>query len=122
MMPSHADHASDAMTLLEVIRALEADGYTGQFGVADGGGVHCFSCRAISPAETVQVERLSRTEGASDPADMVAVAAVRCPQCGVRGTLALKYGPGASPEEADILSHLDDRDRRQPMSPVSGSD
>lgn len=111
-MPSHADHASDAMTLLEVIRTLEDDGYTGQFGVANDAGVRCFTCRTVSPARSVHVARLCRTEGASDPADMVAVAAVRCPRCSVRGTLALKYGPGAGPEDAEILAHLDDSDRR----------
>ena len=119
-MPSHADHASDAMTLLEVIRALEKDGFAGQFGVAGDGTVRCFSCRTESPAEAVPVQRLSRTEGASDPADMVVIAAVRCPHCDTRGTLALKYGPGASPEEAEILAHLDDRDRRRRMAPAAG--
>ena len=76
---------------------------------------------AESAADAVAVERLSRTEGASDPADMVVVAAVRCPRCDARGTLALKYGPGASPEEAEILAHLDDRDRRRQMAPATGA-
>jgi hypothetical protein len=61
----------------------------------------------------VHLEVLDRTEGASDPADMVAVAALVCPRCGARGTVALKYGPEASPEEDEVLRLLDDVDRRR---------
>lgn len=111
-MTSPADHAPDGATLLEVIRSLEAAGYAGQMAAVEG-GVRCFTCGAVSPAAEVHVDRICRTEGTSDPADMVAVAAVRCPRCATKGTLALKYGPGASPEEAEILAELDDSDRQR---------
>ncbi|HEX2701748.1 MAG TPA: hypothetical protein VHM89_16215 [Acidimicrobiales bacterium] len=111
-MTSAADHAPDGITLLEAIRTLEGAGYTGQLAACDG-GVQCFSCRTVSRPGDVNVERICRTEGASDPADMVAVAAVRCPSCHTRGTLALKYGPGSAPEEGEILALLDDSGRRQ---------
>lgn len=110
-MTSHADHAPDGTTLLEALRSLEEEGYTAQL-AAEPGGVRCFTCRTLSPAADVHVVRLRRTEGASDPADMVAVAAVRCPNCDTCGTVALKYGPGATPEEAEILALADDRERR----------
>lgn len=116
-MTSPADHAPDGVTILEVIRSLEAAGYTGQLAAA-AAGTRCFACGSLSPAAEVHVDRICRTEGTSDPADMVAVAAVRCPRCATRGTLALKYGPGASPEEAEILAHLDDSDRRRAQSPA----
>lgn len=48
-----------------------------------------------------------RTEGASDPADMALVVALECPTCGAKGVLALKYGPGAAAEEAELLRQLD---------------
>ena len=32
---------------------------------------------------------------------------LRCPHCGALGTAALKYGPGATPEEAEVLALLD---------------
>jgi hypothetical protein len=51
--------------------------------------------------------RLYRLEGASDPDDMVAVAALRCPSCKTRGTLVLSYGPETSAVDADVLCCLD---------------
>ena len=44
---------------------------------------------------------------------MVAVAALRCPRCGAKGTAALKYGAEATPEEAEVLRLLDDIDRHR---------
>jgi len=96
------------LTLLEAIRSLEAAGYTAQM-AADEGGVRCFPCGGVSPPAEVHVDRLCRIEGASDPDDMVVVVAVRCPRCDARGTLALKYGPGATPEEEGILTLLSSR-------------
>ena len=107
------DQAPDGMTLIEVIRILEEAGYTGQMAAGEGGVVRCLTCRQSTPAPDVHVDRICRTEGPSDPADMVAVAAVRCPRCATMGTLALKYGPGATPEEAEILAHLDDSERQR---------
>ncbi|HET7487354.1 MAG TPA: hypothetical protein VFJ85_05450 [Acidimicrobiales bacterium] len=111
------DSAPDGITLLEVIRFLEDAGYTAQLVPADEGQIRCLVCAAVSPAAGVYADRLCRTEGASDPDDMVAVAAVRCPRCGARGTLALKYGPGASPDEAEILAHLDRSGARPAAAP-----
>ena len=104
-----AGYASDGTTLVEVISRFEAEGYDGQFAAVseDDGGVRCFGCGAVSPPGTVDLGLLRRTEGASDPADMVAVAGLTCPACGAKGTVALKYGPEASPEEADVLVALE---------------
>lgn len=106
-MSSTSQYASDGTTLVEVIRRLEAEGYTAQMAAVDGGAIRCFACRRDSPAREVHLDGVRRTEGASDPADMVAVAALRCPRCGARGTAALKYGPGATREEAEVLARLD---------------
>ena len=106
-MASTAEYASDGTTLVEVIRRLEEQGYTAQMAAETGCLIRCFTCRTDSPAPRFQLDALRRTEGASDPADMAAVAAVRCPNCGAQGTLVLKYGPGATPEEAEVLSCLD---------------
>lgn len=111
-MTSTGETAPDGITLIEAIRTLEEAGYTAQLG-AEGGGVRCYTCQAVTPPGEVRVDRLCRTEGASDPADMIAVAAARCPRCGALGTLSLKYGPGATPEEAAVLTDIDDRDRRR---------
>lgn len=111
-MSSTSEYASDGTTLVEVIRQFEADGYDGQLAAAAGGRVHCFGCDMDHDADEVRLDMLRRTEGASDPDDMVAVAALTCAHCGTKGTLALKYGPAATVEEDEVLTRLDDRARR----------
>jgi hypothetical protein len=71
-----------------------------------GGRVLCLSCHTDSPAGAMAVERLCRTEGASDPDDMLAVAAVVCPACAAKGTLVLSYGPEADEDQAAVLVAL----------------
>ena len=120
-MASTPEYASDGTTLVEVVRRLEADGYTAQMAAAEGGLIRCFTCHQDSPAADVHLHALRRTEGASDPADMVAVAALVCPRCGAKGTVALKFGPEASPEEDEALHHLDKVHRdRWGERPTSG--
>lgn len=111
-MSSTPEYASDGTTLVEVIRRFEADGYSGQFAAVEGGRVRCFTCHQDSGADEVALDVLRRTEGASDPDDMVAVAAVECPHCGTKGTMALKYGPEATRDEDEVLRRLDDAARR----------
>ncbi|MDQ3641869.1 MAG: hypothetical protein M3450_10540 [Actinomycetota bacterium] len=111
-MTSTPEYASDGTTLVEVIRRLEQDGYVGQMAAVEGGMVRCFTCHQDSLASDVHIQLLRRTEGASDPDDMVVVAALICPRCGAKGTVALKYGPDASPEEVEALQLLDDIDRK----------
>ena len=108
-MSSTPEYASDGTTLVEVIRQLESDGYAGQFAAAEDGQVLCFTCHQRSAAGEVHLDMLRRTEGASDPDDMVAVAALTCPHCGAKGTVALKFGPEATPEESEVLRLFDDR-------------
>jgi len=104
--------AQDAQTITEAIRALEADGYTGQFRAVEGAAVQCLTCREPSPAASIAVEKLARLEGPTDPSDMVAVAALTCPRCSARGTLLLGYGPEATLEDAEALQALDDTRER----------
>lgn len=115
-MSSTPEYASDGTTLVEVIRRFEADGYTGQFAAVDGGRIRCFTCHQDSDADEVPLDALRRTEGASDPDDMVAVAALTCPHCDARGTVALKYGPDSSPEEAEVLGLLADDGQSRPTA------
>jgi hypothetical protein len=56
----------------------------------------------------VTLERLHRLEGASDPADMLAIVGLRCPNCKTLGTVVLNYGPESPLEDADVLLALDD--------------
>ena len=63
---------------------------------------------------------LRRLEGASDPAEMMAVVAITCPRCEARGVLVLGYGPAAAVEDSDVLRALDDQ-RGDSMAPRSSA-
>jgi hypothetical protein len=90
----------------------EGEGFTSQLGTRPGGRIVCFSCQFEAPAEEFELVSLSRTEGASDPDDMLAVAALRCPKCQCQGTLVLNYGPEATEDDVDVLQHLEAVDKR----------
>ena len=113
--PSGAAHpvAQDAQTLTRALREFEEAGFTGQFRVLDQGRLQCLTCRDELDGREVAIESLRRLEGASDPADMLAVAAIECPHCSARGTLILNYGPDATLEESTLLLVLKD-DRKLP--------
>jgi hypothetical protein len=104
-----AIEAHDEPTLTSVLAGYEAAGFDAQFAATDDGQVHCFACGvSVSPSQ-VELHSLRRLEGASDPDDMLAVAAVTCRTCGVNGVLVLHYGPESSSGEADVLTGLEDR-------------
>jgi hypothetical protein len=106
--------AEDGATITEVLERFERDGYSGQFRALDGARLQCITCRHELDAKNVELERLCRLEGASDPADMLAVVALRCPSCQTRGTAVLNYGPEATADDADVLLALDDERWRAP--------
>jgi uncharacterized membrane protein len=99
---------SDGTTLTEVLDDYERAGFTHAFLLGDGGTLRCRSCSVSSSASSYALHSLRRLEGASDPADMVAVAAVTCPSCHVGGTIVLRYGPEASEDETLVYLALDD--------------
>lgn len=93
-------------TLGEILTTLEAAGFTGQMAARPGGMIQCLTCRQESPAAEFRLQAMRRTEGASDPADMLAVVGVSCPACGTQGTVVLGYGPEADPDDAEVVAHL----------------
>ena len=95
-------HAEEE-TLVGVLHRYEQKGFTGQFSARAGGQLLCLTCKHRVDAREVRLLALHRLEGLSDPDDMSAVAALECPTCGARGTLAMVYGSRASPEEAKVL-------------------
>ena len=95
-------------TLQGVLERYAREGFTGQFGARAAGQVRCFTCdNDLDPAK-VHLHALHRLEGASDPGEEMAVAALECPRCGAKGTLAMSYGPSASREDAMVLKALHD--------------
>ncbi len=109
----HADpEVKGESTILEVVAHYEAKGFSGQFSTEPQASVQCLTCRDSSPAEQVPLLATHRLEGTSDPGEEAVVVGLECPACGGLGTLVLPYGPGASPEDAQVLAALlDDRDQ-----------
>lgn len=91
-------------SLAEVVRRYEGNGFPSQFAARPGGNVRCMGCRREHPARWVRLLALHRLEGGSDPQEDVVVAAVECPACEERGTLALSYGFAAPAEDRLVLA------------------
>ena len=104
-----AVEATDETTLTEVLASYDSAGFDAQFSATDDGQAHCYSCGGDAAPSRVELHSLRRLEGASDPADMLAVAAIICPACGVKGVLVLNYGPDTTPGESDVLIGLEDK-------------
>ena len=103
----NSGYSSDGWTVTEILQEYEAEGYAGQFASRPDGFVMCFSCHQLSPAREVHVHEMRRTEGASDPADMLAVVGMTCPRCDARGTLVVNYGPEITLDDAVVLRALE---------------
>lgn len=95
-------------TLTEVVARYEAKGFKGQFAARAGGRILCTHCRHESDARDVSLQALHRLEGASDPSEEMAVAALECPVCDTKGTLVLTFGPSGTPEDGMVLARLPD--------------
>lgn len=112
---------SDNTTMLAVLEQYAQGGFHHSFEVdEDGPSLTCPVCGAESPVATVELHSLRRLEGASDPDDMVAIAAVSCPACGAKGTLVLGYGPSSTRVDAETLLALRDC-RSEPGPPPSSA-
>ena len=94
-------------SLTSVLRLLAGRGWTATLIAEDGGLLRCDTCNGTVAAKDLRPVAFRRLEGASDPADMMLVAAVRCPCCGCADVLTLGYGPNADERSADILVDLD---------------
>jgi hypothetical protein len=98
--------AHGATTLTEVLADAADNGFDEAFVTVGGARVRCGHCDTEMPVSTVQVSDVHRLEGASDPADMMLVALLRCPACDHGGTLTLGYGPNADGDDIDVLRDL----------------
>jgi hypothetical protein len=101
------DAPQDPRGLDEILAALSGDGFSSSMTALAGGDVRCGECGEASPAGDFALRTLRRTEGASDPGDMSAVAALTCPRCSARGTAVLRFGPEAGEADEDVLAGLD---------------
>lgn len=99
---------ADDLTVINSTDDFLLQGYVAQFAAVEGGMVRCFACHTNTTASEYVIEALERSEGASDPDDMVANIAARCPACSAKGILTLKFGPDATLEEQDVFTALED--------------
>ena len=104
--PTEAGAPSDYTTLQDVLREYAEGGWDGEVDAREGGDVRFRRCGHEAPASELEVVSVRRMEGASDPADMLAVVGTPCPRCGDRAVLVLHYGPAAGPEDSDVLAAL----------------
>jgi ribosomal protein S27AE len=108
--PVAADTATGATELADLLAAADADGFEFEFDVADDPApadhLRCPRCGAVRSASWFVRVWSRRLEGASDPADMLHVSALRCPDCGASGVLIAPFGPGASARQSAVLSSL----------------
>ena len=98
----------DPETVVDALRLLRADGYELEFQLVDG-HLRCDAEDGGCPASDVEVERLYRFEGPSDPGDEMVVFGLRDPISGRRGVLASAFGSAADPELLDHLSGMSSR-------------
>lgn len=97
-------------TVTDAVRLLASEGYEANFELVEG--VLRWDHRSVTCAVTdVQVERLFRFEGPSDPGDEMVVFGLYHPGSDTRGTLASGFGPSADPELLDHLVGLSTRYR-----------
>lgn len=98
-------------SLLGILATFADEGFTDDFHARPGGLVECGACHTPHRADRLELHHLERLEGDSDPSEMLAVCAVACPSCGIRGTLVLTFGPESTREDDDVLARLDDTRR-----------
>lgn len=110
--PSAADDARELLPREDVIDAWRADGYEADFEVAEGGRVTSEATGRTYEPEDLEVDRMHRHEGPTNPGDAELLLAVTCPETGVKGTLTLAYGAYASADEAEVARRLPDARER----------
>lgn len=103
--------ARDPTSLTAILEELGRDGFRAELapvGRDRPGAIRCGACGEASDASLFTVADFRRMEGASDPDEMVAVAALRCPICDTGGALVLTYGPEVTADDAAVLERLPD--------------
>lgn len=94
--------------VVEAVEQLTQEGYRDIFR-AEGCGMKAASqAQCCHPPEEVQIERLYRFEGDSQPDEQTMVMGLRCLPDGNAGTYVIPHGPKLSRLDADALSRLKD--------------
>lgn len=96
----------DNTDLVAMLEALSGEGFDASLTAVSDASLRCGSCGQVRRADSYDVARVRRLEGASDPDDMQMVVAATCPTCGARGVAVLAFGPSASEIDADVVVTL----------------
>ena len=107
-----AERSTSASTVTEALEEMAAEGYGDDLHLTKG-KVACGSCGSRHPTKVIEVDRVLRFEGPSDPADEAIVLGLRCPRCGAKGALVSAFGPDADPELAEAFVYLASRARHR---------
>ncbi|MGH9186281.1 MAG: hypothetical protein ACRD0U_10780 [Acidimicrobiales bacterium] len=99
---------TDGDTLVEVLADFAAEGYTANFTITDRGTIRCPNGGHEHQPEEMELHGWRRLEGASDPADMMAVLALVCPRCGTKGSAVAHFGPDSTPGEVAVIRAVED--------------
>ena len=118
-MPAPTLPLPEDTSLAKVLDDFDEAGFSAIL-MATEGGVLCSACRSIVEPGDLLVQRLRRLEGASDPADMLAVVGATCPGCHLDGTLLLGYGSDIDPLHVDVLAGLELPDAVDAVGPAPG--
>lgn len=95
-------------TLADVIDVAKRSGFGADFSTTPDARVRCGECGHESEPADVERAWMHRLEGTSDPDDLMAVSALRCPSCGARGLLVMPFGPSANDVEGQVSRRLPD--------------
>ena len=95
-------------TLSDAMRALQAEGYTGNWYASEEGVLRCSETGADADPAVVTVDRTLRFEGQSDPDDEVILFALSEPG-GRKGVYSAQYGPSMPSEDAALIAKLNHR-------------
>lgn len=102
----HRKQGSMAALLFDIVERYRRHGLATPFAVRAGGHVLCGACRRENPAGLLRLLALDRPAHEVAPGERLAVAALQCASCDVRGTLPLTYGPCATVEEDQVYALL----------------
>jgi hypothetical protein len=111
--------SDEPATVLGALQLLAAEGFADSFSLG-ANGIRCGACGTTHVVDSVEVARVFRFEGPSDPEEEAVVYAARCPVCRAGGTVVSSFGPGADPELADRLVMLEARFESRSDPPNGG--
>ncbi len=90
-------------TMTEAVERLRSSGYEEDFMIANDGSVT--TGNDAWSASAIVIDQIVRFEGMSDPGDESMLLALTAPN-GIKGSLALPYGPEATGPQIDVIQSL----------------